>query len=71
MVQIAGHTGQVEKWTLRATWLRDSAGHLHVLSNRDVRDVIVQSRAEPEEIASPSFDPLAASANTPKRGKPS
>jgi small conductance mechanosensitive channel len=58
VVEIGSHSGTVEKWTLRATWLRDSAGHLHVLSNREVRDVIVHRRAVGEESA--AFDPLAA-----------
>lgn len=71
-VQIGDHLGQVEKWTLRATWLRDSAGYLHVLSNREVRDVIVQSRATtPENAAPASFDPLAPAPKTSKnREKP-
>ncbi len=71
-VQIGDHTGKVEKWTLRATWLRDSAGFLHVLSNREVRDVIVQSRAAAPENAAPAgFDPLAASPKSAASGKKS
>lgn len=58
LVQIGTHAGRVEKWTLRATWLRDDAGRLHVLSNRDVREVVVIKRAA-EEIAPASYDPLA------------
>lgn len=65
-VRIGEHAGQVEKWTLRATWLRDSAGHLHVLSNRDVRDVIIQSRAAIETAAPVNFDPLSATPRAPK-----
>lgn len=58
-VQIGAHLGVVEKWTLRATWLRDSAGFTHVLSNRDVREVIVQRRAaSTESAANANFDPL-------------
>ncbi len=68
LVEIGAHSGVVERWTLRATWLRDSSGRLHVLSNRDVRDVIVQNRAVSAESGLPAvvsapgiaFDPLAA-----------
>ncbi len=38
---INGHVGTVEKMSLRAIWLRDEADCLHVLSNRDVRDVTI------------------------------
>ena len=38
---INGHVGTVEKFSLRAVWLRDEADCLHVLSNRDVRDVTI------------------------------
>jgi small conductance mechanosensitive channel len=57
VVEIGAHSGTVEKWTLRATWLRDSSNRLHVLSNRDVRDVTIHKRAASEEKAV-SFDPL-------------
>lgn len=60
VVEIGPHAGQVEKWTLRATWIRDSSSRLHVISNRDVRDVIVHRRAADEsKIAKTgTFDPL-------------
>ena len=61
VVEIGAHSGTVEKWTLRATWLRDNSNRLHVLSNRDVRDVIIQKRAASEEKAK-TFDPLDAKA---------
>ena len=60
VVEIGAHSGVVEKWTLRATWLRDASGRLHVISNRDVRDVIVQTRAAGEPNA--AFDPLSPAA---------
>lgn len=77
MVEIGAHSGVVERWTLRATWLRDASGRLHVLSNRDVRDVIVQRRAATEESAAPAtasapgtaFDPLAGVPDTRKSPK--
>jgi small conductance mechanosensitive channel len=63
VVEIGNHKGQVEKWTLRATWLRDSSGALHVLPNREVREVIVHRRAASEQNATPgAFDPLEAGA---------
>jgi small-conductance mechanosensitive channel len=61
IVEIGPHAGQVEKCTLRATWLRDPEGHVHVISNRDVRDVIIHRRAANEEQKSP-YDPLKAKA---------
>ncbi len=68
-LKIGNYSGKVEKWTLRATWLRDDAGQLHVLSNRDVRDVTIQSRAVASETNVPSFDPLAGTPKTVKAGK--
>lgn len=66
IVQIGAHSGTVEKWTLRATWLRDSSGFTHVLSNRDVREVIIQKRAAATETAAAGFDPLSPA---PKKKK--
>ncbi|HVF10823.1 MAG TPA: mechanosensitive ion channel domain-containing protein [Abditibacteriaceae bacterium] len=43
-VEIGNHQGTVEKLTLRGVWLRDSAGHAHLLSNRNIADVIVHQR---------------------------
>lgn len=63
IVEIGPHAGQVEKWTLRATWLRDTSGALHILCNREVREVIVHRRAIEEKTAA-NFDPLAAGAPT-------
>lgn len=40
-VTINGHVGSVEKFSLRAIWLRDEADCQHVISNRDVRDVTI------------------------------
>lgn len=45
-VEIDGHVGTVERFTLRATVLRDREGCLHILSNRDVCNVIVAKRRE-------------------------
>lgn len=67
VVEIGAHAGTVERWTLRATWLRDASGRLHIISNREVRDVIVERRAAIAETASSmsgsasgiAFDPLA------------
>jgi small conductance mechanosensitive channel len=50
VVEINGHRGTVEKLTLRSLWLRDEAGHLHEMSNREVRNIVVLSRrAEPRD----------------------
>ena len=40
-VTINGHVGTVEKFSLRAIWLRDEADCQHVISNREVRDVTI------------------------------
>ena len=40
-VTINGHVGTVEKFSMRAIWLRDEADCQHVLSNRDVRDLTI------------------------------
>lgn len=68
-VQIGAHIGQVEKWTLRATWLRDQNDYLHVLSNREVRDVIIQSRAAATEAQPANFDPLGEAPKPQKSGR--
>ena len=55
---INGHVGTVEKFSLRAVWLRDDADCQHVLSNREVRDVTILRKSsgvivdgrEPEEL---------------------
>lgn len=67
VVEINGHQGQVEKWTLRATWIRDTSGRLHVLSNRDIKDVLVfrQAASDPKK-TDVAFDPLAAPKALPK-----
>ena len=44
-VTINGHVGTIEKISLRAIWLRDEADCLHVLSNRDVRDVTILKKS--------------------------
>ena len=68
MVSIVGHIGQVEKTTLRATWLRDDAGCVHVLSHRDARDITILKKAggqtapktdKPARAGAVAFDPLA------------
>ena len=46
VVEIDSHSGTVERFTLRSTVLRDANGRLHVLSNRDISDVIVVKRRE-------------------------
>ncbi len=59
-VEINGHQGIVEKWTLRATWLKDAQGRTYVLSNRDVKDVVVYKKAVQEQSKkAAAFDPLA------------
>ena len=44
-VTIHGHVGIIEKISLRAIWLRDEADCLHVLSNRDVRDLTILKKS--------------------------
>ena len=74
-VEIDGHQGQVEKWTLRATWLRDNSGRLHVLSNRDIKNVVIFQKATTKPEAGEkskaaksangaAFDPLAETSST-------
>jgi small conductance mechanosensitive channel len=46
MVNVNGHEGTVEKWTLRGTWIRSRDGRLHVLANRDIHEVTIVQRAE-------------------------
>ena len=46
VVEIEGVRGQVEKFTLRALWLRDSENRVHCFSNRSVRDVTILKRRE-------------------------
>ena len=46
IVEVAGVRGQVEKFTLRALWLRDAEKHVHCFSNRSVRDVTILQRRE-------------------------
>jgi small-conductance mechanosensitive channel len=59
-VEINGIQGTVEHWTLRGTWLRDAQGRLVVLSNRDVRQVVILRKATENEKtqAKVAFDPL-------------
>jgi small-conductance mechanosensitive channel len=57
VVDIDGHRGVVEKFTLRGTWLRDSEGHAHCLSNRDIKNVVVQKRRAEDGGVAPSKDP--------------
>lgn len=45
-VEIGAHVGIIERFTLRATTLRDREGRLHVLSNRDIHDVVIVKRRE-------------------------
>src|SRR4028118_1710082 len=49
VVDIDGHHGIVEKLTLRGTWLRDEQGQTHILSNRDITNVIVQRRRQEKQ----------------------
>ncbi len=44
-VTINGHVGTIEKISLRAIWLRDEADCMHVLSNRDVRDITILKKS--------------------------
>ena len=57
-VEIGGYQGIVEKWTLRATWLKDAQGRIYVLSNRDVKDVIVYKKSVAAEQNKAAFDPI-------------
>jgi small-conductance mechanosensitive channel len=57
-VEINGHQGIVEKWTLRATWLKDAQGRIYVLSNRDVKDVVVYKKSVAPEQKKAAFDPI-------------
>lgn len=63
VVSINGFEGEVERWSLRATWLRDPSGRLHVLSHRAVMHVTILSRAA-AEVPELAYDPLGP---TPQR----
>jgi small conductance mechanosensitive channel len=56
-VDIDGHQGVVEKFSLRATLLRDKDGRAHLLNNRDIKDIIVYRRQVQD--AKQFDDPLA------------
>ncbi len=69
VIEVEGVRGQVEKFTLRALWLRDTENRVHCFSNRSVRDVTILKRHEetPRDSSAPttaraprkaSFDPL-------------
>ena len=55
---VNGHVGTVEKFSLRAIWLRDETDCQHVISNREVRDVTILRKSsgvivdgrDPEEL---------------------
>lgn len=49
VVDIEGHRGIVEKLTLRGTWLRDEQGQTHILSNRDITNVVVHRRRQEKQ----------------------
>jgi small conductance mechanosensitive channel len=54
-VQAGDHRGVVEKFTLRSVWLRDEAGHVHEISNRDIQSIVVLNRrAEKRDAAKQS-----------------
>lgn len=60
VVEINGHRGAIEKWSLRGLWIKDEAGRIHCLSNRNVQDItVLQRRAEAPPVNVAAFDPLA------------
>ena len=60
VIEINGHRGSVEKWSLRSLWIKDEAGRTHCFSNRNVQDItVLQRRAEAPQKAAVAFDPLA------------
>lgn len=71
VVSINGHIGKVEKWTLRATWLKDGEGRLHTIPNRDVRTVIHVEKSAGEPLnRTAAFDPLATVPGAGATGTP-
>ena len=52
-MEINGHHGIIERFTLRGIRLRDEAGRAHVLSNRDITNVIVHQRREESAVGDP------------------
>lgn len=56
-VDIDGHQGVVEKFTLRGVQLRDKDGRAHLLSNRDISNIVVYQRKV--QSAKDLNDPLA------------
>jgi len=58
-VDIDGHQGIIEKFTLRGVLLRDKDGRAHLLSNRDISSVIVYRRKVQDAKPDPNnFDKL-------------
>ena len=57
-VEINGHQGVIEKFSLRSTLLRDKENRAHLLNNRDIKDVIVYRRKVQD--AKNFDDPLAS-----------
>jgi small-conductance mechanosensitive channel len=49
VVEIGGHHGRIEKFSLRGLWLRDAAGRAHYLSNSEIKNFIVHSRHEEKQ----------------------
>jgi small-conductance mechanosensitive channel len=43
-VEIDGHQGVIEKFSLRGVLLRDKEGRAHLLNNRDIKEIIVYRR---------------------------
>ena len=64
-VDIDGHQGVVEKFTLRGVQLRDKDGRAHLLSNRGISNVVVYRRKVQD--TKDFHDPLAAPAPDKKR----
>jgi small-conductance mechanosensitive channel len=57
-VDIDGHQGVVEKFTLRGVQLRDKDGRAHLISNRDISNIVVYQRKV--QTAKDLNDPLAS-----------
>jgi small-conductance mechanosensitive channel len=60
VVQINGHGGTVERFSLRGVQLRDAKDRLHFLSNREISRIVAHQRHEEETESTPrpAFDPL-------------
>lgn len=62
-VDINGHQGIVEKFTLRGVWLRDTQGRMHCIANREISSLVVHARRTEKNTEKPNELPELAPRN--------